>query len=241
MNRRLLLFFGGTLVLLLLVGVASNAEQFTATTPDRTEPERREILPIERDLREAVDDESPVVPRAETEPLEVPPWIAFSLAGIAGIAALYLLSRQRVSLRLLRRRSVAFARSAKTEVTEEEQAEAIADFAHDLIAELSADDDPRQAIQRAYAAVETGFGAQELARKPAETPLKYLDRIFGRHRAVEEPLRHLTSLFQHARFSDEPVDESMRAEAIASLREIADYYKGFAWDRISNIRRKTRA
>lgn len=239
MNRRLLLFFGGTLGLFLLVGIASNAEQFTATPSERAEPERREILPIERDIRAGTDDEPPVL-RREREPLEVPPWIAFSLAGVAGVAALYLLSRQRISLRLLRRRSIAFARSTRAEVTEEEHAEQIADFAHDLIDELRADDSPRQAIQRAYAAVETGFGAQELARKPAETPLRYLDRIFGRHHTVKEPLQKLTSLFERARFSDEPIDESMRGEAIAALTEIADYYKTFAWDRISNMKRKSR-
>lgn len=240
MNRRVWLFLGGTLVLLVLAGVASNAEQFTATAPDRDEPGRREVLPIERDLRDTVEDDELIEQPQEREPVEVPPWIAYSLAAVAGVGALYLISRQRISLRL-RRRAVAFARANRAVVTEEEQADAIGDFAHDLIDELNAADSPRLAIQRAYAAVETGFGAQELARKPAETPLRYLKRIFGRHNQVKAPLERLTALFERARFSDEPMDESKRSEAIAALTEIGDYYKAFAWNKISNIRSKSRA
>lgn len=241
MNPRLLLFLSGAVLLLLLVGVASNAEVISTTPRENVEPERREILPIEQGLDDtsqdrAIQDE----PRPEREPIEVPPWIAYSLVVVAGVSSLYVLSKQRISLRLRRRRSIAFARSAKVEVTEEEQAEVIADFARELIDELNAEDSPRQAIQRAYAAVETGFGAKELARKPAETPLRYLDRIFGRHGTVKEPLAVLTSLFERARFSHEPVDESMRADAIAALTEIADYYRSFAWDKIGKLRGRSR-
>lgn len=239
-SSRLFLYLGGALLLLILAGVASNAEQFKTTPRENAEPERREILPIEKDLRDTVEDE-PRQPPEERDPIEVPPWIGYTLAVAAGLGSLYLLSKQRISLRIRRRKSIAFARSAKAEVTEEEQAEAIADFATELIDELRADDSPRQAIERAYAAVETGFGAKELARKPAETPLRYLDRIFGRHKTVKEPLAQLTSLFQRARFSDEPVDESMRSDAIDSLTEIADYYRTFAWDKIGRLRGKARA
>jgi hypothetical protein len=229
--RRLGVFAGGALVLMVLVAVASNAEQFT--TPDTRSAAPRDVLPIEASLGGAADDGA--TPPAE--PVELPDWVAIALAVVLGIAFLYLLSRQRFSFRF-RRPSMQLARTA-VDVTEEEEADAIATFARDLIDELNDGDSPRFAIQRAYAAVETGFGAQELARKPAETPLRYLDRIFGRHAAVQAPLQRLTELFQYARFSDDPVDESMRAGAIESLTEIRDYYKAYAWRKIGSSRSKS--
>lgn len=232
MTRRLVLFTFGTFALLLLVGVASNAEQFSRGAV--REAENRAVLPIERDLGETTEETQKV-----EEPLELPEPVAIGLAIALGIGGLYLLSRQRISLRF-RRPSMSIARGPAAVITEEDEAEAIADFARDLIDELNDGDSPRYAIQRAYAAVETGFGAQELARKPAETPLRYLDRIFGRHSAVKEPLATLTDLFQHARFSDDAVTEPMRSQAIDALTDIRDYYQAFAWKKISR-REKARS
>lgn len=215
---------------MLLAGIASNAEQFTAG--DARTPPTRSVLPIEADLAPNDTEESD-----SSEPVEIPEPVVIGLAAAMGIGLLYLLSRQRFSFRF-RRPSIAFTRSTAVAITEEDEAEAIADFARDLIEELNEGDSPRYAIQRAYAAVETGFGATELTRKPAETPLRYLDRIFGRHGKVKEPLEQLTHLFQRARFSDEDIDEDMRASAIAALSKIRDYYTAISWQRISKRRSK---
>lgn len=231
--RRLVFFAAGVLGLLTIVGVASNAEQFS-TGEVRNAPARN-VLPIEANLAEDVTQ----TPRV-ADPIELPQPVVIGLAIVLGIGLLYLLSRQRFSLRF-RKPSIQLTRSKGVEITEEDQAEAIADFARDLIDELNEGDSPRYAIQRAYAAVETGFGATELTRKPAETPLRYLDRIFGRHSKVKEPLEQLTHLFQRARFSDEPIDEPMRASAIAALSEIRDYYTAIAWKKISKSRSKAAA
>jgi len=228
--RRLGLFATGTLAVLLLVGVASNAEQFTLG--ETNAPPVRNVLPIEGGL-DTGQEEAP----DDAEPVEIPDEVVIVIAVILGVGLLYLLSRQRFTFRL-RRPSFNLTRSSAVEIHEEDQAEQIADFARDLIDELHEGDSPRYAIQRAYAAVETGFGATELTRKPAETPLRYLDRIFGRHSQVKQPLQELTHLFQRARFSSEPIDEAMRASAIAALTEIRDYYTAIAWNRISNRRAK---
>lgn len=226
--RRLAVFAAGALGLLVLVAVASNAEQFTLG--ETGTPPGRNVLAIEGGLTPG-ENEAPEVP----DPVEVPESVVIVIASVLGIGLLYLLSRQRFSFRF-RRPSINLTRSATAEITEEEQAEQIADFARDLIDELNDGDSPRYAIQRAYAAVETGFGATELTRKPAETPLRYLDRIFGRHALVKEPLEQLTHLFQRARFSSEPIDEDMRASAIEALTAIRDYYTAISWKRISNRR-----
>ncbi|MFT4988528.1 MAG: hypothetical protein ACI9BK_001301 [Acidimicrobiales bacterium] len=226
--RRLAVFAAGALGLLMLVAVASNAEQFTLG--ETGTPPGRNILAIESGLAPS-ETETPKI----AKPVDIPESVVIAFSVVLGIGLLYLLSRQRFSFRF-RRPSINLTRSAAVEITEEEQAEQIADFARDLIDELNDGDSPRYAIQRAYAAVETGFGATELTRKPAETPLRYLDRIFGRHARVKQPLEQLTHLFQRARFSSEPVDEDMRASAIEALTEIRDYYTAISWKRISNRR-----
>lgn len=90
----------------------------------------------------------------------------------------------------------------------------------DLIADLRAEPDPSLAIQRAYAALETGFGNPNLARLPSETCSTYLHRTIGMVGGVSEPLRTLTMLFELARFSTEPIDETMRGQAIDALIDV---------------------
>jgi len=85
---------------------------------------------------------------------------------------------------------------------------------------LREDTDPRVAVRLAYTTVAQGLGRQELGRRPAETEGEYLTRVFGRLGAGQGPLRRLTELFSLARFSDAPVDEAMRAEALAALEQI---------------------
>lgn len=222
LHRRTLAALAMCLVLLTLVGVASNAETLVTEPRERSETNRNGSSTRGGDRAEL-----PVIvenPSDGTSPrAELPAWVGW-VAGIAvGAGALWFLTRQRIRLLISRRHSP--RNEAESTMTEQQQAAAIADFADDLIDELELGPDPRIAIQRAYAAVETGFGLRELKRRPAETPLRYLDRIFGRRQSAGPPLRTLTDLFQLARFSDEPVDESMRSAAIEALRELRDQYR----------------
>jgi hypothetical protein len=216
----LALFLGAAAVLLVLAGIASNVEdiEFTATEREpRAVPlgdngEREDFAPLAR------GESSPPEQR---EPQEVG-WVAVVIGVVLGAGALWFLSKQRIKV-MLRRRS--FQSTVPTsELSDEEHAEAIVEFADTLIDDLRQGGDPGEAIQRCYAAVETGFGKRELRRKPAETPNKYLDRVFGRNAAAAEPLHTLTDLFQVARFSQEPVTEAMRDTAIDSLVEIRTNY-----------------
>lgn len=231
---RLLRFGLGLVALFTIVAVAGNAAEFD-TSGIRSSGGPRNILPIESGLD--IDDGGPAVVE---ERVEIPEPILIGLAVVSAVGLVYLLSKQKLSS-LFRRPSVRFRRAAAVNVSDDdEDAGAIAEIARDLIDELNEGDSPRHAIQRAYAAVETGFGSDEFARRPAETPLRYLDRIFGRHEAVREPLADLTDLFQRARFSSDPVGESMRHDAIAALTAIRDYYTTTSWRRIAE-RRPSRA
>jgi len=231
---RVVRFALGALALLVVVAVASTTDQFERGEPP--EPVPRAVLDIESGLTNTNPDAE-----EQDNPIEVPQPIVVAISIGFGIGLLYLLSRQRISSWRVRKPSIEITRNSSVEVTEEVHAEAAAEFARDLIDELNEGDSPRYAIQRAYAAVETGFGAPDLARKPAETPLRYLDRIFGRHQSIQPPLERLTDLFQQARFSNEPVDEAMRAEAIHALVEIREYYVSIAWRKIRRSRATSRS
>jgi len=219
--RRLAVFLGAAAALLILAGIASNVEdiEFSSTTR------------VPRDRSGAVEDPAPSFgalergqssPPQQREPQEAG-WMVFVIGAILGGGVLWLLSKQRIKVMLHKRRSFQ-SKVTEAPLSDEEHAEAIVSFADTLIDDLRVGGDPGEAIQRCYAAVETGFGKRELRRKPAETPLKYLDRVFGRNDDAAQPLRTLTDLFQVARFSQEPVSELMRDTAIESLVSIRDQY-----------------
>ena len=86
-----------------------------------------------------------------------------------------------------------------------------------LLDQVRAEPDPRLAIQKAYAAAESGFGTEQLARRPSETAHEHLQRTVGVVDGLETPLRRLVQLFELARFSQHPITSEMRDEAIHTL------------------------
>lgn len=225
-TRRQLAFAAGVVGLFVIAGVASNSAQFA---PGEQRPPVRAVLPIEQNMTNS-DSGTRTVPST----VELPQTVVVACAVVMALAVLYLLSRQRFSIRF-RRPSVRLTTTRNATFSEEEHADTVAEFTRDLIDELREGDSPRIAIQRAYAAVETGFGAKDLARKKAETPTRYMQRIFGQHASIAEPLRQLTSLFQQARFSHDAVTEASRDEAIAALAAIRMHYTKSAWRQIERL------
>lgn len=223
-TRRLVGFLAGAALLLTLVGVAGNAEQFDFGSGEPTESSR--TLARGGESRDALPVDTQAPDPIQIRQAELPPWVLWAIGIAAAIGTLWFLTRQRFKLMLGRRRAA--PASTESRMTEQEQAETIADFADELIAELEFEQDPRMAIQRVYAAVETGLGTRELRRKPAETPLKYLDRVFGRRKSAAPALARLTDLFQVARFSSEPLGPDARTNAIEALRELRDEYRSIA-------------
>lgn len=223
-TRRLVGFLAGAALVFTLVGVAGNAEQFDLGGGEPTESSRTIITGGES--RDAIPVDSPAPDPIQIRQAELPPWVLWIIGIAAGLGTLWFLTRQRFKLMLGRRRAA--PASTESRMTEEEQAETIADFADELIAKLEFEQDPRLAIQRVYAAVETGLGTRELRRKPAETPLKYLDRVFGRRKSAAPALARLTDLFQVARFSSEPLGTDARTDAIEALKELRDEYRSIA-------------
>lgn len=102
-------------------------------------------------------------------------------------------------------------------------AEAI-DLLDELLRPHSGGETPRQTIVRIYAALETGLGRAHLARRPHETPGRFVYRILGHHEALRGPLRDLVRAFEIARFSEHQVTEAMRDRATAALGRTRSHY-----------------
>jgi hypothetical protein len=91
--------------------------------------------------------------------------------------------------------------------------------------DLRREPDPRRAVVAAYARMERRLAVRGFARQPSETPTEYLRRALsagtsGERTVGVEPLRELTELAELARFSATPIDEAMRARAIAALERL---------------------
>lgn len=88
--------------------------------------------------------------------------------------------------------------------------------------DLRADPDLRRAIIAAYARMEKALAAAGIPRKPAETPLEYLERVLRSLDTSEGAVRRLTDLFEWARFSQHEPEPQMRDEAIDALVAVRD-------------------
>jgi hypothetical protein len=88
------------------------------------------------------------------------------------------------------------------------------------LADLESVQDPRLAVQRAYARMEESLGDIELSRAPDETPAEFTARVLRVLGVSAAAASDLTALFEIARFSDHPMDEDDRRRAIASVRRV---------------------
>jgi hypothetical protein len=67
-----------------------------------------------------------------------------------------------------------------------------------------------------------------LGRRPAEAPLEHLSRVLADAGIPAAPAARLVELFERARFSSRPVDDDMRAEALAHLEAVRDHLAAVA-------------
>ena len=100
--------------------------------------------------------------------------------------------------------------------------EALARALDDSLDDLRSDPDLRRAIIAAYARMERAFEAVALARRPAETPFEYVERVLESLDASAVSARRLTVLFEWAKFSQHEPEPAMRDEAIVALVAVRD-------------------
>lgn len=220
-RREQLIFALAAVVALLAIAMASNSESI-GLEQGSTAPNSTGFSAIDGELPRVDTNNSIDFDLVHNPSGQIPGWMAWVFGAAVLIGLLWFLGRQRFMLFATRRNMRSDEHDAT--ISDAEHAQAVADFADELIVELELGDDPRLAIQRAYANVETGFGRKDLARRPAETPLRYLERVFGRRKNAAPALRTLTGLFEVARFSDEPISADMRSEAVEALLTIRGHY-----------------
>lgn len=104
----------------------------------------------------------------------------------------------------------------------EEQADepVLAEAVDQALADLATVPDPRLAVIAAYARMERVLRARGLPRRPAETPLEYLDRVLRELGGQAVAVDRLTALFEEAKFSRHPIGEPHRHDAIAALEAL---------------------
>ena len=100
--------------------------------------------------------------------------------------------------------------------------EALARALDDSLDDLRSDPDLRRAIIAAYARMERAFEAVALARRPAEAPFEYVERVLESLDASAVSARRLTVLFEWAKFSQHEPEPAMRDEAIDALVAVRD-------------------
>jgi hypothetical protein len=88
------------------------------------------------------------------------------------------------------------------------------------IEEIEREPDPRRAVIRAYAGMESTLARHDLGRRPFEAPGEYLSRAFAAMHLSRRPGERLTELFERARFSQHAIGPEMKRESIAALGEL---------------------
>jgi hypothetical protein len=189
----------------LLVGVATALLVIAVRSPDSfAEAVSRLRLTPDDDTNTGADARQP-------PPLELFPLMVVSSAVLAGAAAL--------AVHRLVRKPRAPGRTLP---------EALAETLDESLDDLRAEPDPRLAVVRAWARMETALERCGVPRHEAEAPLEYVARVLLQLEVRPGPVHELTALFERARFSRHEIGPDTKEEAIAALETIRDELRGLA-------------
>jgi len=84
--------------------------------------------------------------------------------------------------------------------------------------ELDASIDPRTAVLRSYAVLETTLASHGLSRAKAETATEHLRRALRNVQIDTAPVAQLGGLYEVARFSARPISKTQQDDAADALR-----------------------
>jgi hypothetical protein len=142
------------------------------------------------------------------------------LIGVAGVAAAGVAFAAVVAVRR-RRDNLVVDEPASSEANALQAAIAVS------LDEIEREPDPRRAVIKAYARMESGLADVGVAPRRAETPIEYVQRTLRSLALSPDTVSRLTQLFERARFSSHIVAPVMKDDAIAALRELNDELKGW--------------
>jgi hypothetical protein len=85
-----------------------------------------------------------------------------------------------------------------------------------------ADTDPRRAVIACWARLEAAAAAAGTPRQPGDTSTELVARLLADHAITEPVLAGFAGIYREARFAIHVVDETMRDQARAALRQVRD-------------------
>jgi hypothetical protein len=89
------------------------------------------------------------------------------------------------------------------------------------IADLSdADRDSRRAVIGCWLRLEQAAAAAGTPRLPSDSPADHVLRLLSQHAISRSVLDRFAIVYRHARYSTDPVDDAMRQETVAALRQL---------------------
>lgn len=167
-------------------------------TSDEDEPLVGDVFDVEQP---GATDEAPVETVAQATDL------LLLLTAVAAIGALWF---------VLKRRQAATASTPEIEAGAWFEADLLATL-DQLTAALNSNPDPRTAVLRSYALLESVLASHGSTRAPHETPTEHLRRSLRTIRVDAAPLIRLGELYEVARFSDQPISVEQQRDAARSL------------------------
>jgi hypothetical protein len=222
-RSRPLLAFGAAILVVALAAAAAQSVAATRVDRDDVAEEQPAPAPVEQDVDEPVE---------EGTDLRTFVVLRLVLFALLALLALFLggvlIGRAELTLDPYEldpeddlgvvTGSVADLREVADEVGAEEAIDAL----DDALADLERIREPGLAVRLAYSRAQTGFGRDDVARRPAETEGEYLARLLDRLGVSADAMRRLTDLFEQARFSRHEIDEDMRRAAVDAFSAVRD-------------------
>ncbi len=85
-----------------------------------------------------------------------------------------------------------------------------------------ADRDPRRAVIACWVRLEAAAAAAGTEREPGDTSTELVERLLAEHAVTASVLAGFAAVYREARFATHVVDETMREQARAALRQVRD-------------------
>lgn len=154
----------------------------------------------------------------------VPQWVTWLLTGLCGLATLALVGTLlwfALRDRLMVSKKIPAVIDAE-ELLRETQARVRAAVDEGLADLDVADRDPRRAVIACWVRLEAAAAAAGTAREAGDTSTELVERLLAEYAITASVLAGFAVVYQEARFATHVVDDAMREQARAALRQVRD-------------------
>jgi hypothetical protein len=193
---------------------------------------------FESGLGQVGSSQQPVAPPTFEPPTEEPPptsggasdasplpaWVGYLVGALCIVAVVALVGAllwQTLRDRLTTRRTVVAV--VDPEEVRRRAQERIRAAVDEGLTDLDvADRDPRRAVIACWVRLEAAAAAAGTAREPGDTSSELVERMLAEHAITGPVLAGFAAVYREARFATHVVDEAMREQARAALRQVRD-------------------